>query len=313
MLTSREYSILKQLAEASRRFNELCKAVNLHPEIVKRELGRLSEEKLVNWTADGSRRPISITRKGKDRLASARISNDAEKLGLAWIEERRERGFIVRYLSDLTEIPKHREFLFAWNPRTRETELAEIFGVRNFDMNNYFGQYVDRGKKPDGPIRMSHLQPFLKEEVKDFNNTDDVSAALKKFYNLETHNSFFGAMAGPSEGVSFGFPDLIGNFSAGLFYGLGYQVEWPFVGKTSAMLGKIQVPNLADFEVTGFLNFNKLYEAAIALFIAQGDPTKEEAVEKLIREAFKVEIKVTAKKLSLEGGPTQKIERVYGQ
>jgi hypothetical protein len=135
----------------------------------------------------GQKEICRITEKGLKQLTKYEIKARYGLVGLEWAEETWKKGYKIRFLNDFTNLEGHDKLLLAWHPRTRDVKLAEIFGVGEFKSTHYQGQYVDRKTNPNRPIRgPSTLQDFVKKNVNNFTNDQEVAKAVKKFY--EKHN-----------------------------------------------------------------------------------------------------------------------------
>jgi hypothetical protein len=226
---------------------------------INKYLGELFTDGMV--TRQGRRGPYQLTEKGLDHLTCQRIREEAGFIGLDWADDKTRRGFKVRLLSDLTNLPQHKRWLFAWNPQTGECDLAAIFGVRSLISKKgaprYYAQLVDREKSPDKPLKKAELFDFLRENVVDWGNEADIKKALRQFWNLENFNAYLCAFV-PEE-INFGFPAEIGHFSCLMFVGFGYQKHFPFIPQMPIVAGGFNLSENLAVQLNYYVNLMMMH------------------------------------------------------
>jgi len=255
-------TILEALLRARMGVNELARNLHRNKRTVIRHLKRMESYGYVVSRRVGKRKIYELTELGRDACAYFRIKRDVGYIGLEWAKSKAERGFKVRFLSDLTGLSQHKRWLFAWNPKTGECDLAAIFGVRSL-MNKkgegprYLAQYVDRKKSPDKPLKSAELFEYLKQNVKDWSDEGLIQKALKAFWNTENFNAYFCVFM-PEE-VGFGFPTEIGHFGSLLFIGFGYQQDFPFIPQMDIVVGGFNLSENLKVQIKYQINLMMMY------------------------------------------------------
>jgi DNA-binding HxlR family transcriptional regulator len=205
---------------------------------LSKKLKALEGDGLIERAKDprhSQRQFFRLTEKGLELASLLKIKREAGWLGLEWAGAMLEKGYRVRFMDELTGLRNHQGKLFAWHPDTGDVQIAQVFGVRVYPPDHIWGQYVDRERDPEKPIRHSHLLDFLRANVRDWRDEGELGEALRRFYDPQVHNSFIALLA-PDPDISMGFPE-IGNFGAMTFVGLGWQKHFPFIPKMTLAVG----------------------------------------------------------------------------
>jgi hypothetical protein len=270
--------------------NEISRRTNKNKRKVISQLAYLERTELVKSFKDKNKKLYELTSKGRDACAYYRIRQEAGYSGIEWAKNLFTKGYKVRFLQDLTGLPGHRRWLFAWNPHTRDVDMALIFGTKSIsregDSPAYIAQYVDRERNPKEPIRHDVLFDFIKNNVNDFENEQQLTKALKSFWDPNMHNSFMCLLL-PEE-VTFGFPHEIGHFSSMILSGFGYQETVPFIPKMDFAAGTFDLGknfragvhysiNLIAQYILLWLNIRKEWDPP-------SDPAEKRELERIIEE-----------------------------
>ena len=284
-------SLLQALFSGAQWVNALAKKTGKNKRSIINHLRYLQKNGLVASQKVGKKMIFELTEKGKDACVYYQIKKEAGYVGLEWAKEKFEKGYRVRFLSDLTGLLQHKRWLFAWHPFKGEFDLAQIFGVKTVKNNAgspaYVAQYLDREVDPSKPIRQSELFEFVKNNVKDFGNEQEIAGALKQFWDPNMHNSFLCVLL-PPEDVNFGFPHEIGNFGSMVFVGFGYQKHFPFIPKMNFAAGVLGLSKNFAVEINYETNLILQHTLIWLLLKRMLDPPSKEAeknsLEKTIQE-----------------------------
>jgi len=284
-------NILQVLLEGPKWTNEIQRKTKKNKRYVMNQLGLFLEKGLVCRRLDKNKVFFELTPKGKDACAYYKIRREAGYSGNEWASKMLERGYNVRFLSDFTRMDSHKRWLFAWNPSTRDVDMALIFGTKSVSREGassaYIAQYVDREKNPKEPIRHNVLFDFVKNSVKDFNNEEQMAKALKTFWDPDTHNSFICVLL--PENVSFGIPREIGHFNSMVFMGVGHQESFPFIPKMDFAAGSVDLGK--NFRVNINYSINLIGQHILLWLLlkkqldAPNDPAERQELERMIMEA----------------------------
>jgi len=284
-------NILQSLLNGALWLNEISRRTNKNKRKVISQLAYLERMELVKSIKAKNRKLFELTSKGKDACAYYKIRREAGYSGNEWASKMLERGYNVRFLSDFTGMDSHKRWLFAWNAHTKDVDMALIFGTRSVsregDSPTYIAQYVDREKNQREPIRHNVLFDFVKNNVKDFNNEEQMAKALKTFWDPDTHNSFICVLL--PEKVSFGIPCEIGHFNSMVFMGVGYQESFPFIPKMDFAAGSIDLGK--NFRVNINYSINLIGQHILLWLLLKkqldppNDPAERQELERMIGEA----------------------------
>lgn len=270
-LDDRHIRVLDALAAADpdgTHFNELKRITGFPAKTLTKKKDELLEWELIYLHKRGKRgkKIYRIAEKGLKHLTERNIRIRYGLVGLRWAEEAWKKGYRIRFLSDFTTLEGHDKLLLAWHPRTGDVRIAEIFGVGEFKPSSegpeYRGQYVDRKMKPDAPVRSATLRQFIKDNVEDIRNDEDVGRAVRRFY--EEHNSFTAVLM-PKE-ISFGFPKKakgkvqeIGRFGGLMFVGFKGEGDMPFIERMNIMGGGFNLSENLKLMLNYDVNLFALY------------------------------------------------------
>lgn len=285
--------ILEALLSASMSVNELARRLHRNKRTVIRHLRTMERYGYVISRRVGKKKEYELTELGRDACAYFRIKRDAGYIGLEWAKSKAERGFKVRFLSDLTGLSQHERWLFAWNPKTGECDLAAIFGVRSLKSKEgprYLAQLVDLEKSPDKPLKSAELFEYLEANIKDWNDEKAIAENLKSFWSLENFNAYMCVFV-PEEGISFGFPTEIGHFSSLMFVGFGHQKCFPFIPKMQLMVGSFNISENLRVYLKYHVNLQLMlnYCRVIAKHVVTHDLVPPEELAKIQEPAFEVQ------------------------
>jgi len=224
-------------------------------------LNELKDEGTLERELKGRKTVYRLTKEGRDFCARLQIKEEVGLLDFDWANRLFREGYRVRFLSDLTGNEGQKRWLFAWNPKTRDIKYALFFGMKEVPKDGYTAQYVDRSKKADAPITKTTLQDFVNNNVSDFENEEEIAAALRKFYDVETHNCFI-CIITPTEEVRFGFPSELGHFDSYIIVGVGRQEIFPFIPKITMSVGGLSLSKNLRILTYHELNFLAWHDAS---------------------------------------------------
>lgn len=287
--------ILEVLLSASMGVNELARNLHRNKRTVMRHLKRMESYGYVVSRRAGKKKIYELTELGRDACAHFRIKRDAGYIGLEWAENKTKLGFKVRLLSDLTGLPQHKRWLFAWNPKTGECDMAAIFGVRSLKSKRggprYLAQMVDLEKSPDRPIKSAELFEYLEANIKDWKDEAAIAKTLKSFWSLENFNAYLCVFV-PEE-IGFGFPIEIGHFSSLMFVGFGHQQCFPFIPKMQLVVGSFKISENIRVNLEYLVNLQLMlnYCRVVAKKTVAHDFVSPEEWAKIQVPAFEVKTK----------------------
>jgi len=287
-------SILQSLFNGALWLNEISRRTNKNKRSTRAQLAYLERMELVKRLKKKNRKLYELTSKGKDACAYYRIRQEAGYSGIEWARNLFSKGYKVRFLQDLTGLPNHKRWLFAWNPETGDSDLAMVFGTRSVKTKDgspaYVAQYVDRNQNPDLPIRQNELFTYIKQNVSDFNDENQMSEVLKNYWNPKTHNSFFCVLV-PYEDIAFGFPVEIGHFSMVGLIGFGYQEFFPFIPRMNFVGGFLNLSENFRVKIDYWINLiaqhTLVWMELKKKYDPPTDPQKMDVLEKMRMEADK--------------------------
>lgn len=258
--------------------------LRLHPKTLRSLLedaisqGLVESDYPLGKTPKGKRNLFRLTNKGIKFLTRHKIRSMWGLVGLRWAEEAWKKGYKIHFLGEFTNLEGHDGLLLAWHPGTGDVRIAEIFGVGEFQSSpegpEYRGQYVDRKVKPDAPIRSATLRQFIKDNVEDLRNDQEVGKAVKRFY--EEHNSFTAVLV--PEKIHFGFPKKdrvqeIGRFGSLMFVGFKGEGDMPFIERMNIMAGGFNLSENLNLLLSYDVNLIALYSYAWLMVKRQVDPS----------------------------------------
>jgi len=292
-------NILQVLLEGPLWLNEIQRKTRRNKRYVMNQLEYLQKQGLIRSWKERKRKFYEVTPKGTSACVYYRIRREAGYSGIEWAKKMFERGYNIRFLSDFTGMGSHKRWLFAWNPLNGDCDLALIFGVKSVksktDSPGYVAQYVDREKDPEKPLRSDALFDFVKSNVKNFDDEEQIAKALKTFWDPSVHNSFLCILL-PPEDITFGFPHEIGHFNSMAFMGFGYQESFPFIPKMNFISGVLNLGK--NFRVKIDYNMNLILQHCLLWLELKRefDPPAEFGQKKALKEKIN-----EMRKLLLEG------------
>jgi len=284
-------AILQVLLESPLWLNEIQRKTRKNKRYVINQLEYLRKQGLIRSWEERKKKFYELTPKGTSACVYYRIRREAGYSGIEWAKKMFEKGYEIRFLSDFTGMGSHRRWLFAWNPLSGDCDLALIFGVKSVksktDSPGYVAQYVDREKDPQKPIRSNALFDFVKSNVKNFGDEEQLAKALKTFWDPSVHNSFLCVLL-PPEDVTFGFPHEIGHFNSMAFVGFGYQESFPFIPKMNFISGTLNLSKnfrvKIDYWMNLVLQHCLIWAELKNNFDPPDDPAKKEALGEYIKK-----------------------------
>lgn len=268
-LSSRAEEILRALLDGPLCKNDVLRRVTKEGarNTLWKELSTLEADGYIEANKQGKKILVSLTEKGRNECARSRIAKEAGFSGIEWANQYWEKGYNVRFLSDLTGLEGHDKWLFAWNPQTRDADLAAIYGVRSVKSNQggprYQAQFVDREKSPNKPVRDAELFSYINEKCIDWSE-DSISEVLKSFWDQNNFNAYICVLF-PQETIRFGFPQELGSFGSIAFVGFDYQKQFPFIPKMSLGMGgfnlseNLKISTSYDVDLMALYTFSWLF------------------------------------------------------
>lgn len=267
----------------------------LHPkkltQLLRRAYGEgliISDKKPGRGARTGSKNPYKLSKRGARYLKNHKIRNLFGRVGIEFAEEMYKQGYDVEFLNVLSEVKEHENILFAWHPKKRDVKLCVLFPAKRFD--KYVG-FKTKGK--DQPILTHDLKDYLKIQVRDFSNLEEISKALKSFYDYpNTHDAYF-AQTSPTDQIHFGLPVISINPSYTAFACVAYHKDPPPVKMEGALtiFGWDEAEHL-KLRCSMELEFQTLYEEATSLILN---------IKSLTKKPFRIRLKPTCIDLRKDG------------
>lgn len=229
-------------------------------QISKTSVGRaikdLSNMNFVEFKKEKNKHVYFLTENGRQVASLVKIKEEFGYSGEKWAETYHKKGYNVRILSDLTGNPRHKKWVFAWHPITKDMDLVRNMGLRSVkneeNKSGYRAQYVDRSIDKEKPVRDVELFSYISNKLGSKWDEDSLSEVLKEFWDIENHNSFV-CLFLPTNGIDFALPSEIGKQGLITFLGVGHQKEFPYIPRLSVCAG--------GFNMSENLKVNFTYEA----------------------------------------------------
>jgi hypothetical protein len=213
----------------------------LHPKTLTTLLRTAIEQKLIKSDRPigeakrlrkelGKKNWIRLTRRGAKHLTEHKIRSFWGFAGFKWAEDLWKKGYEIQFLANLTGIEAHKNFLFAWHPKSKDIRILQSLNPREYKKESFIGFRVTRDPTTALGQRLEESNPienFVLKEAGDELSEENVGKALRKFFDYPTQHNLFVAHLVTSETVHFGMP-MLANFELISLVGVGFQ-EVPLV------------------------------------------------------------------------------------